>query len=63
VNGAGRLLDNMRNKVTKMSDFLLINNRANNKNTEFVFVCISDKDVLSVVAFGTSFLLKEEENG
>jgi hypothetical protein len=56
-------LDNMKIKVTKMCDFLLINNRANNKNTEFVFVCISDKDVLSVVAFGTSFLLKEEENG
>ena len=45
----------MKIKVTKMSDFLLINNRANNKNTEFVFICVSDKDVLSVVAFGTFF--------
>ena len=38
-----------------MVDFLLIINRANNKNTKYVFACSNDKGVLSVVAFGTSF--------
>jgi hypothetical protein len=51
-------LDNMRNKVTKMSDFLLvnINNGINGRNTEFVFA-YGDKGVLSVVALGTPFLM------
>ena len=43
--------------------FFTYYNRTDNKNTKYVFVCINDKGVLSVVAFGTPFLLKEEENG